>query len=87
MVALTDQIHLVRDASPYLRHVARPPDLSRTERERIGQCIEAMKHTPTPDTGARKARVALREKGHKFRNDIIAAAVKARKIAATEELF
>jgi hypothetical protein len=35
--------------------------------------------SPTRRYGARIARVALREKGHKFRNDIIAAAVKARK--------
>lgn len=79
-----DRIDLVREPNPHLHHIARPPELSLTERERIGQCIEAMKHLHLPaEAGARKARVALREGGHKFRNDIIAAAVKARKVAAT----
>jgi hypothetical protein len=83
-----DQIHLMREPNPHLRHIARPPDLSLSERERIGQCIEAMKQIHLPaDTGARKARVALRERGHKFGNTIIAAAVKARKMATEQELF
>lgn len=75
-----EQIHLVRNPNPHLRHIARPPELSLTEQQRIAQCIEAMKQMHLPaDAGGRTARVALREKGHKFRNDIIAAAVKARK--------
>lgn len=78
-----EQINIVRDANPHLRHVARPPDLSLLERNRIGSCIEAMKQIHLPaDTGARRARVALREKNHRFGNTIIAAAVKARKAAA-----
>ncbi|BBY15757.1 AAA family ATPase [Mycolicibacterium litorale] len=77
-----DRLRLIRDSDPHLRHIARPPELSPTERQRIGQCIEAMIQLRLPaDTGARKARVALRTKGHKFRNDVISAAVKARKNA------
>ena len=36
-----------------------------------------------PDIGARKARTALRGAKYKVRNDVVAAAVKARKLAAT----
>jgi AAA domain len=79
-----DEIHLHRRVSPQLRHVTVEPDLTYSERERIAQCIEAMKSLHLPaDTGARKARLALREREYKFGNTIIAAAVKARKILAT----
>lgn len=77
-----DEIHLHRRVSPHLRHVAITPKLTFSERERIGQCIEAMKDLHLPiETGARKARLALREREYKFGNTIIAAAVKARKTA------
>lgn len=79
-----DEIHLHRRISPHLRHVTVTAQLTFSERERIGQCVEAMKalHLPV-ETGARKARLALRQREHKFGNTIIAAAVKARKLAAT----
>jgi hypothetical protein len=79
-----EEIHLHRRIAPQLRHVAIELQLTFSERERIGQCIEAMKvmHLPV-DTGARKARLALREREYKFGNTIIAAAVKARKTLAT----
>jgi hypothetical protein len=79
-----EQINLHRQVAPRLRHITIAPALSLSERERIGQCIETMKQLHLPvDTGARKARQALRERGCKFGNTIIAAAVKARKTAAT----
>ncbi len=37
-----------------------------------------------PDIGARKARTALRDSGYKVRNDVVAAAVKARKAACPQ---
>ncbi|ODR23540.1 AAA family ATPase [Mycobacterium gordonae] len=75
-----DEMHLHRRVNPHLRHVAIAPKLSFSERERIGQCIEAMKTLRLPiDTGARKARLALRQREYKFGNSIIAAAVRARK--------
>jgi hypothetical protein len=75
-----DRLRLVRDPNPRLRHVVRPLDLPPTDRERIDECAGAMTDLHLPvDTGARKARVTLRENGYKFRNDIIRAAVKARK--------
>jgi AAA domain len=77
-----DQIHLVRDSTPQLRHVARPATLSPPEQKRVGECIEAMKRLGLPpDTGRPRALKVLRESGFKVRNDTVMAAVKARKLA------
>lgn len=92
-----DRLYLKRETSPRLHHIAKLPTLSHPERQRVAQCIEVMTGLGLPvETGARKARVALREQNHKFGNDTIAAAVRARKAVATcpeiaadtsEELF
>ena len=50
--------------------------------ERVTQCIQALSSLGLPaDCGAPAAREALRESGAKFGNEIIAAAIKARKAA------
>jgi len=72
-------IHLVRDPNPHLRHLTRSAP-SPGDAERISQCIQVLQQMRLPaDTGARKARIALREAGHKFSNLVISGAVKARK--------
>jgi hypothetical protein len=74
-------VQLVRDPNPYLRHLLRSESLF-TETDRIGQCITALQQLRIPvDTGARKARIALRQAGHKYSNIVIAAAVRERKNA------
>jgi hypothetical protein len=90
-------LYLKRETYPRLHHIAKLPTLDHAQRQRVADCIDAMLKLGIPaDTGARKARVALREQKHRFRNDTIAAAVRARKAAATcpasigdtsEELF
>jgi hypothetical protein len=79
-----ERIYLKRETSPRLHHIARLPLLSQPERQRVADCIDAMTGLGLPiDTGARKARVALRKQNHRFGNDTIAAAVRARKALAT----
>lgn len=79
-----DRILLLRQFDPHLRHIVRPKLMPDAERRRIGACIDAMIQLRLPvDTGARRAREALRLGGYKVRNDVVAAAVKARKAAAT----
>jgi hypothetical protein len=92
-----EQIRVLRDVTPRLRHVAKDGPLADSERQRIGECIEAMKSLGLPtDIGRPKALKALRENGYKVRSDTVMAAVKARKTAANcpevdggmyEELF
>jgi hypothetical protein len=73
-------IRVLRDINPRLRHEARPAPLSLDDEQRIRNCIDAMKRLGLPpDMGARKARSALRDNGYKVRNEVVAAAVKARK--------
>jgi hypothetical protein len=79
-----DHLLLRRETNPLLRHVLRPDALTPTQAQRVGDCVEALIRLRIPaDTGSRKARVALREQGHRFSNDTIAAAVRARKAALT----
>lgn len=79
-----NQLLLLRQYDPHLRHIIRPKSMPDAERRRIGECIDAMIQLRLPiDTGARRARDALRLSGFKVRNDVVAAAVKARKAAAT----
>jgi AAA domain len=78
-----EQINVLRDVTPRLRHVARDAPLAASEQQRVGECIEAMKTLGLPaDTGRPKALKALRESGYKVRSDTVMAAVKARKAAA-----
>lgn len=78
-----DRLLLLRQYDPHLRHIIRPKSLPDAERRRIGATIDAMIQLRLPvDTGARRARDALRLSGFKVRNDVVAAAVKARKAAA-----
>lgn len=75
-----EMIRVPRDINPRLLHKAQAPPLTLTEQERVTHCIDAMKRIGlAPDTGARKARTALRDSNYKVRNEIVAAAVKARK--------
>lgn len=79
-----DRVLLLRQYDPHLRHIVRPKSMPDAERRRIGECIDAMVQLRLPlNTGARRARDALRLSGFKVRNDVVAAAVKARKAAAT----
>ena len=79
-----ERLYLKRETNPRLHHIAKLPTLSHPERQRVAACIDAMTQLGLPtDTGARKARVALREQDHRFGNDTIAAAVRARKAVAT----
>lgn len=78
-----EQINVLRDVTPRLRHVAKDAPLADAERQRVGECIEAMKALGLPvDVGRPKALKALRENGYKVRSDTVMAAVKARKTAA-----
>jgi AAA domain len=78
------QLYLKREPNPRLHHIAKLPILSHPDRQRVGECIEVMIQLglPAAETGARKARIALREANHRFGSDAIAAAVRARKAAA-----
>lgn len=77
------QVRVLREVDPVLRHVAQEPDLSIGDRTRVAACIEQMKRIGLDsDTGGRKARAALRAAGFRAGNDIVAAAVKARKATA-----
>jgi hypothetical protein len=77
-----EQINVLRDATPRLRHVARDAPLAASEQQRVGECIEAMKSLGlAADVGRPKALKALRESGYKVRSDTVMAAVKARKAA------
>lgn len=79
-----DVLRILRDINPRLCHEAKAAPLTLTEQQRIASCIDAMNRIGLPpDTGARKARTALRTAKYKVRNDVVAAAVKARKLAAT----
>lgn len=79
-----ERLYLKRETNPRLHHVAKLPTLTHPERQRVADCIAAMTALGLPaDTGARKARVALREQNHRYGNDTIAAAVRARKALAT----
>ncbi|KLO29575.1 hypothetical protein ABH37_13250 [Mycobacterium haemophilum] len=78
-----EQINVLRDVTPRLRHVAKDAPLAASEQQRVGECIEAMKALGLPaDIGRPKALKALRESGYKVRSDTVMAAVKARKTAA-----
>jgi hypothetical protein len=75
-----EQINVLRDVTPRLRHVAKDAPLAASEQQRVGECIEAMKTLGLPiDIGRPKALKALRENGYKVRSDTVMAAVKARK--------
>ena len=75
-----EQINVLRDVTPRLRHAAKDAPLAASEQQRVGECIEAMKTLGLPaDIGRPKALKALRENGYKVRSDIVMAAVKARK--------
>lgn len=77
-----EQISVVRDVTPCLRHVAKDAPLADSERQRVGECIEAMKALGLPaDVGRPKALKALRAAGYKVRSDTVMVAVKARKMA------
>lgn len=77
-----EQINVVRDVTPRLRHVAKDAPLAASEQQRVGECIEAMKALGLPvDIGRPKALKALRENGYKVRSDTVMVAVKARKAA------
>jgi hypothetical protein len=74
-------VPLIRDPTPHLRHLLRPESLF-TGNDRVGACTTALQQLRVPaDIGARKARIALREAGHKYSNTVIAAAVRERKNA------
>jgi hypothetical protein len=78
------QLYLKREPNPRLHHIAKLPTLSHPDRQRVAACIEVMTQLGLPvDTGAPKARRALRTQNHRFSNDTIASAVRARKAAAT----
>ena len=82
-----DMIRVLRDINPQLRHEAKPAPLTLDEEQRIRNCIDAMTRIGLPpDTGARKARTALRDSGYKVRNEVVAAAVKRRKATCPETL-
>lgn len=75
-----ERLYLKRETHPRLHHIAKLPLLDQPERQRVADCIEAMTALGLPaKTGAPSARRALREANHKFGNDTIAAAVRARK--------
>ncbi len=77
-------LRILRDVNPRLCHEVTAAPLTLTEQQRIANCIDAMNRLGLPaDVGARKARTALRTAKYKVRNDVVAAAVKARKLAAT----
>lgn len=79
-----DHLLLRRETSPLLRHVLRPDALTPMQAQRVGDCVDALIRLRLPvDTGSRKARVALREQGHRFGNETIAAAVRVRKATET----
>ncbi|ORV61482.1 hypothetical protein AWC03_09795 [Mycobacterium europaeum] len=79
-----ETIRILRDVNPRLYHEAKAAPLTLTEQQRIASCIDAMNRIGLPpDTGARKARNALRAAKYRVRNDVVGAAVKARKLAAT----
>lgn len=78
-----EHLYLKRETYPRLHHIGKLPILGLPERQRVADCIDAMIQLGLPvDTGAPRARIALREQKHRFRNDTIAAAVRARKAAA-----
>lgn len=77
-----ERINVLRDVTPRLRHIARDAPLADSERQRVGECIEAMKALGLPiNIGRPKALKALRENGFKVRSDTVMHAVKARKVA------
>jgi hypothetical protein len=74
-------VPLIRDPNPHLRHLLRSESLFAKD-DRIGQCITSLQQLRLPaDIGARRARIALREAGHKYSNTVIANAVRERKNA------
>lgn len=80
-----DMIRVLRDINPRLRHEAKPAPLTLDEEQRIRNCIDAMNRLGLAlDIGARKARTALRLSGYKVRNEVVAAAVRARKAACPQ---
>lgn len=75
-----DMVRILREINPRLHHEAKAAPLTLTEQQGIANCIDAMNRIGLPpDTGARKARTALRDGGYKVRNEVVAAAVKQRK--------
>jgi cytochrome c oxidase cbb3-type subunit 2 len=56
------------------------PDAVGADAHRVAECMAALDRSGVPnDAGAPKARLALREAGEKFGNDVIAAALRLRK--------
>jgi hypothetical protein len=83
-----DMVRILREINPRLQHVAKAAPLTLDEEQRIRNCLDAMNRIGLPsDIGARKARTALRDSGYKVRNDVVAAAVKARKAMCPEIPF
>lgn len=81
-----DHVKILREVEPILRHVAIEDEPSIGDKARIEQAIAEMERLQlAPDTGGKRARAALRAAGFKARNDIVAAAVKARKAAAEDQ--
>ena len=75
-----EMVRILRDINPRLKHEAKAAPLTLTEQQGIANCIDAMNRIGLPsETGARKARTALRDGGYKVRNEVVAAAVKQRK--------
>jgi hypothetical protein len=62
-----EHLYLKRETYPRLQHIAKLPMIDGAERQRVADCIEAMMQLGLETkTGAPKARVALRESGHRF---------------------
>lgn len=78
-----ERVKILREVDPILRHVAIEDEPPLGDQLRIQETVAEMNRLKLdPEIGGMKARKALRAAGLKVRNDIVAAAVKARKKAA-----
>jgi hypothetical protein len=74
------QLRLVRSPDPVLHHERASRDTPPLHDARVAAAAQLLDGLGLPaDTGARRARLSLREAGHKFANNVIADAVKARR--------
>lgn len=80
-----DRVKILREVDPFLRHIAIEDEPPLGDQLRIQETIVEMNRLKLdPETGGKRARTALRAAGFKVRNDIVVAAVKARKKAAED---
>jgi hypothetical protein len=82
-VGLVEEIEEDQSAAVVELHPAPAATDVAANPNRIGECIDALDRSGVPsDAGAPTARKALRDAGCRFRNDVIAAAVRERKMRA-----